>query len=60
VFPFPVTANVVPIAPILLTLIMATLSSQTSVTTRATRRIILEDDILQNLNVLGRKKYYKI
>jgi hypothetical protein len=43
------TANIVPSAPILVTLIMdATLSSETSVLTRTARRNIPEDDILHN------------
>jgi hypothetical protein len=44
-----VTANVAPSSPILVTLTMEALrSSETLVLTRATRRIISEDGILQN------------
>jgi hypothetical protein len=49
----PVTANVIPISPILVTLMMEEIrSSETSVLTRATRRNIQKDDIFQTYKLL--------
>jgi hypothetical protein len=49
----PATANVLSSSPILITLIMKELrSSETSILTRATRRNILENGILQRIFVL--------
>jgi hypothetical protein len=51
-----VTANVVPSSPILVTLMRALSSSETSVLTRATRRDIPEDVILHTVNCRGFKR----
>jgi hypothetical protein len=48
-----VTANVVPITLILVTMMEALSSSKTSVLARATQRNIPEDTILQNLKSLN-------